>query len=441
MSNWKEWYQARQTTAAQAVAHIKSGDRIAMGHACGSPEVLIESMIARADTLRDVEIVHMVAMGACNYCRPEYKESFRHVAIFAGGPTRDAIAEDRAEYVPCFFSEIPNLFHTTLPLDVAMIIVTPPDEHGYVSLGISVDYTLEALRTAKLVLAEVNPNMPRIGGGGYVHVSDIDWFVPVNAPMLALQPPRIGEVEMRIGEHVAALVRDGDCLQLGIGAIPDAVLRFLGDKKNLGIHSEMISDGVMHLVDQGVITGAAKQLHKDRIVITFAMGTPAFYAWMHNNVQVEAYPVTYVNDPRVIAQNDNVVSINSAISVDMLGQVAADTMGARQFSGVGGQVDFVRGAAWSRGGRSIIALPATAGGGKHSRISVSLATGQAVTTSRHDVDYVVTEYGVAALKGRTVRERAGALIAVAAPEFRADLFAQAKALYGWTPKLPEGRTA
>lgn len=435
--DWKNYYKEHTVSAAEAVSRIKSGQRVVMGHAMASPEVLGKALVERTGEVKDVRILHMVAMGASGYCLPENKASFRHESLFAGGPSRRALTESRAEYIPCFFSEMPDLLRSSYKPDVAMVIVSPPDEFGYVSLGIGIDYARAAVEQATVVLAEVNPNMPRTMGNSFIHVSEIDCFVPADVPLLSLTPPPIGETEMRIGENVASLIKDGDCLQLGIGGIPDAALQFLQNKNDLGIHSEMISDGVMKLADKGIVTGKRKQIHVGKILIGFAMGTPAFYKWLNNNPQVEMQPGDYVNDPRVIMRNDNMVSVNSAISVDMLGQVAADMLGPAQFSGVGGQVDFVRGAKWSKGGRSIIAMPATAAKGTKSRISVMLAPGQGVTTSRHDVDHIVTEYGVARLRGRTVRERAGALIGLAAPQFREELREETIRIFGWTPVAPE----
>ncbi len=419
MTDWNAYYNARQMDLKAAAALVKSGDRVVAAHACGSPEPLLDALVERAGELSRVEIVHMVSMGKSAYCRPEYTSSFRHNSLFAGASTREAVRAGRADYTPCFFSEIPWLFRDRmLPVDVALITVSPPDKVGNVSLGVSVDYTRQAALSAKRVIAEVTPHMPRTLGNAALHVTQIDHFVPSDRPIIEMQPPVIGPVEKAIGTQVARLIRDGDCLQLGIGAIPDATLSCLKEKNDLGIHSEMISDGVRELVELGVINGHCKNLHTDKIVITFAMGTRKFYDWLDNNSMIECHPVDYTNDPGVIARNDNMVSINSAIAVDLLGQVAADTLGSNQFSGVGGQVDFVRGARRSRGGRSIIAMPATAAKGKVTRIVNALAEGQAITTSRNDVDYVVTEHGVAHLRGKTVNQRAEALMAIADPRFR-----------------------
>ena len=429
--NWQEYYQSRITTAEQAVKAVKSGDRVVLGHACGEPQLIVDALVARAEELTGVEIAHEVPMGKGLYCLPQDEKSFRHNALFAGKPSRQAIKEGRADYTSIYLHELPALFRSgVFPIDVALVTVSPPDENGYVSLGISVDYTLQAIRSAKTVIAEVNPNMPRTGPVSLVKVEEIDYFVEVDVPLIELQPPVIGEVEKIIGQNIAELIKDGDCLQLGIGAVPDAILHFLKDKKDLGIHSEMISDGVMNLVKSGVVNCSRKTYYPGKIVIAFAMGTADFYKWLDNNPMIEGLPVDVTNIPCNIAKNDNMVAINSALSVDLLGQVAADTLAGIQFSGVGGQVDFVRGTADSKGGRAIIALPSTAAKGTVSRIVSTLAQGQAVTTGRYDVDYVVTEYGVAHLKWKTNRERANALINIAAPEFRDQLRAEYNQIYG-----------
>jgi 4-hydroxybutyrate CoA-transferase len=424
------------TTATQAAAQVRSGDRVVVGHAAGEPAILTDALTARAAELRDVEIVHMVALGECPYCRPEYDKSFRFNGLYLSKPTRDAVAEGRADFTTIFFSQIPMLLrHAEFPTDIAMITVSPPDGEGRVSLGISVDYTLQAALSAKKTIAVVNRNMPYIGGGALLDIRDIDMFVFADVPLLESLPLTPGGVEQAIGRHIAELIPDGACLQLGIGGIPDAVLSALDDKKDLGIHSEMISDGVMRLVEKGVITGARKTLHPGKIIITFAMGTAAFYKWLDHNCVIEGYPVDYVNDPHVIGQNDALVSINSALSVDLLGQVAADAVGSRQFSAVGGQLDFVRGSRFSRGGHSVIAMPSTAAKGLISRICGVFPPGQAITTTRNDVDYIVTEHGVAALWGKTGNKRAEALVAVAAPEFREQLAREARDVYGFQVKI------
>jgi 4-hydroxybutyrate CoA-transferase len=428
MKAWAEKYRERFTSAEEAVKTVKSGDRVVFSHACGEPRILPGELMKRAGELRNVEIVHMVPMCDALYCRPEYRESFRHVALFSGGPTREAIWENRADYIPYFFSQIPQLFETSLPVDVAMVSVSPPDEAGFCSLGVSVDYTKKAVESAKIVVAEVNGFMPRTHGDSFVHISDLTCLVEVNMPIQELAPQPNTEVEKNIGKYVAELIDDGCCLQLGIGGIPDAVLGNLGSFRDLGIHSEMISDGVKTLVEKGVITGKKKTIHKGKIVVNFLMGTRGFYDWIDDNPMIEMHTVDYVNNPYVIAQNRNMIAVNSALEVDLLGQVCADTLGPKQFSGVGGQVDFVRGARMSAGGKAIIALPSSIKG-QVSRIVPVLKEGAAVTTSRNDVDFVVTDYGVAELRGKTVRTRMKALISVAHPAFQEMLERNAYEIY------------
>ncbi len=428
MKKWTTYYAQRLCSAGKAVKAVNSGNTIALSHACGEPRVLPGELVKRAHELNDVRIVHMVPVGEALYCNPEYTENFRHTSIFTGSPTRDAIWNNRADYIPYVFSEIPFLFENQIPIDVAMVSVTPPDENGYCSLGVSVDYTKKAVETAKLVIAEVNRNMPRTLGDSFIHVTDIDYFVEVDLPIYELKGAELTDTEKNVGRHVAELIEDGCCLQLGIGGIPDAVLSYLTGFHNLGVHSEMISDGVMHLAEKGVITGKSKTLHKGKIVVNFLMGTRKFYDWVNDNPIIEMRTVDYTNDPYVISQNRRMVAINSAIEVDLLGQVCADTLGPKQFSGVGGQLDFVRGARMSDSGRAIIALPSLAKPGV-SRIVPVLKPGAAVTTSRNDVDCVVTDYGIASLKGRTVRERMKALIDIAHPDFREDLNKKAYEIY------------
>ena len=418
--DWRTYYERRKITAREAVKHIKSGDRVLVGHCCGEPCHLVEAMVENAQAYENVEVVHMLTLDEGAYTKPELKKNFRHNCGFVGANTRAAVNSDRADYTPFFFYQMPELFHTTLPLDVALVMVTPPNEEGLVSLGISVDYDYEAVMTAKTVVAQVNDQMP-FTYGKLVPVEKITWFVEHSAPLMELAPPKIGDVERAIGENCASLIKDGDTLQMGIGAIPDAVLMFLKDKKDLGIHSEMFSDGVLELVEAGVITNRRKTLNPGKFVANFLMGTKKLYDFADRNEDVLILPVDYVNHPFIIAQNDNMVAINSCVQVDLMGQVVSESVGLKQFSGTGGQVDFVRGAAMSKGGRSIIAMPSTAAGGKISRIVSLLDEGAAVTTSRNDVDYIVTEYGIAHLKGYTLRQRAQKLIQIAHPNFRAEL--------------------
>ncbi|MDA8125137.1 MAG: 4-hydroxybutyrate CoA-transferase [Deltaproteobacteria bacterium] len=420
MNGWHDHFHSRTCTAAEAVARVRSGQLIAMGQACGEPRLLPKALVARAAELRDVRITHMISMGESLYCKPEYEESFRHISLFVGGTSREAVWENRADYFPCFFSQIPALFDHELPPDVAMVTVSPPDANGMCSLGVSVDYTKKAVECAPLVIAEVNPKMPRTHGDSFVPVSAIDYFVESDQPIHELKGIELTETEKAIGRHAAELIDDGACLQLGIGGIPDAVLFNLTGCKDLGIHSEMISDGVQNLVEKGVITGSRKTIHQGKIIVTFLMGTRAFYDWIDDNPLIEMKSVDYTNDVRIIAKNRGMVSINAALEVDLLGQVCADTLGPKQYSAVGGQLDFVRGSRMSEGGKSIIALSSTAKGAV-SKIVPRLKEGAAVTTSRFDVDYIVTEHGSAHLRGATVRERMRRLIAIADPAAREEL--------------------
>ena len=419
--DWKDTYRKRLVTADEAVANINSGDRVIIAHAVGESTLINDAMVANCAQYRDVEVVHMISMGPANYAQPGMERHFRHNSLFVGGRTRETVRAGHGDYTPVFFSEIPSLFATTLPPDVVIIQVSPPDEHGYCSFGVSVDYTKPAAEQAKLVIAQVNDQMPRTLGDSFIHVRDIDLIVEHSSPVIELSPPRITDVERAIGENCAKLIRDGDTLQLGIGALPDAVLLFLKGKNDLGIHSEMFSDGVVELAEAGVVNNRRKTLHRGQSVATFLMGTRRLYDYAHNNPSVAMFPVDYVNNPLIIARNDNLVAINSAVQVDFLGQVAADTVGPLQISAVGGQVDFVRGAAMSKGGRSIIAFSSTTAKGTISKIVPKLDDWAAVTTSRNDVQYVVTEYGIANLKGQTTKNRARNLIGIAHPDFRTQL--------------------
>lgn len=425
--SWKNTYNKKLCAASEAVKHIKSGDRVVVGHAAGEPQAIVKAMVDNYQAYEKVEIMHMVAMGKSEYAQPSMEKHFIHNALFVGATTRAAVAEGRGDYTSSFFFEIPRLFKKKIvPVDVALIQVSPPDDHGYCSYGINCDYTKPAAESAELVIAQVNKNMPRTLGDSFIHVNDIDFIVESDNELIELMPPKIGEVEQKIGEYCASLVEDGSTLQLGIGAIPDAVLSMLTEKKDLGVHSEMLSDGILKLIENGNITNQSKSINKGKTVVTFLMGTRKLYDFVHNNPSVMVCPVEYVNNPFTIAQNYKMVSINSAIQVDLMGQVAAETMGYKQFSGTGGQVDFVRGASLAEDGKSIIALPSTAAKGTISRIMPILDEGAAVTTSRNDVQYVVTEYGIADLRGKTLRDRARALIQIAHPDFRDMLYEKAK---------------
>ncbi|MGO9145334.1 MAG: acetyl-CoA hydrolase/transferase family protein [Desulfomonilia bacterium] len=430
MKNWREIYKSRIVSAAEAVRHIKSGNRVVVAHASGSPELLLKALVNNKDAYKNVEIVHMVSMGASEYCLPGLEKHFVHNSLFAGATTRKAIHDGRAHFTISHFSQIPRLFtEKILPVDVTMCMVSRPDEHGFCSFGVSVDYTKPAAESSKIVIAEVTPNMPRTLGDAFIHVSEIDYIVECESKPIILQPPKISETDEKIGGYCAELIRDGDCLQLGIGAVPDAILGFLKHKKDLGIHTEMFSDGVVDLVEAGVITCARKNFHPDKMVATFFMGTEKLYKFVHNNPMVQMFPVNITNNPAIIAQNDNMVSINSTLQVDLNGQAASESIGYKQFSGTGGQADFVRGAAWSKGGRSILAFHSTASGGKISRIVTHLDEGAVVTTTRSDIHYVVTEHGIADLRGKSVPERAKALINIAHPDFKGELKKEFQRIY------------
>ena len=425
MSDWKQKYSRKIMSADEALKAVKNNNRVVVGHACGEPPTLVEALVARAPELRNVEIVHMVAMGPAKYAQPGMEQSFRHNSLFVGATTRKAIAERRALHTPCYFHEIPRLFTWgILPVDVTLVQVSPPDDDGWCSLGVSVDYTLASTRADRVTIAQMNRFMPRTLGDR-IHLDEIDCIVEKDEPIIELKPPAIGDKEKAIGGNVAKLIEDGSTLQMGIGAIPDAVLLFLKDKKDLGIHSEMFSDGIVDLAAAGVVTNKKKTINTGKFVATFLMGTRKLYDFVDNNPDVVMRTVDYTNDPFIIGQHDKLISINSALQVDMMGQVNAEMIGRNQFSGIGGQVDFVRGASRSKGGKSIIALPSTASGGKVSRIAVELDRGAAVSTSRNDVHFIVTEYGAAELRGKSIRERARALIAIAHPEFRDSLTKQA----------------
>ncbi|RKY20198.1 MAG: 4-hydroxybutyrate coenzyme A transferase [Planctomycetota bacterium] len=411
----------------EAVADLRPGQRVFVGSGAAEPQALARAVSARARELPDTEILHMLTMGVAPWAQADFGEGFRHNAFFIGANTRGAVSEGRADYTPVFLSELPALLRSGRhPIDVALIQVSPPDHHGWVSLGVSVDIVKAAAESARLVVAQVNPHMPRTLGDSGLPVSRIDRLVPVSEELVELPRSELDETAMRIGRFVAELVQDGSTLQTGIGAIPDAVLACLGDKRDLGVHTEMFSDGLIPLVEAGVINGRKKRVQPGRIVTSFVLGSSALYKWVDDHPLVSFHPSDYVNDPFRIARNERMVAINSALQVDLTGQVNADSIGPRFFSGIGGQVDFIRGAARSAGGKPIIALRSTAKGGSISRLVAELDSGSSVTTSRGDVHWVVTEYGAADLHGRSVRERALALAHIAHPDFREELLARAK---------------
>jgi acyl-CoA hydrolase len=415
---------------AEAVAGIQSGQQIYLQCAAATPSVLLDALVARAPELQDVRVVHLHCEGPGPHLAPEMAGHFRHRALFIGPNARAAVAEGRADYVPVFLSDVPHLLSSgLLPLDAVVINVSPPDAHGYCSLGTSVEAMQAAIRSATTVIAQLNRSMPRTLGESFVHVDQIDLAVEVDVPPYVHHDPDIGDVERRIGEYVAELVPDEATIQMGIGAIPAAVGLALRDKRDLGVHTEMMTDVVVDLVEAGVVTGRAKERNRGKIVATFMMGTQRLYEFVDNNPMVEMRPTDFTNDTHVIRSFSRMTAVNSAIEVDLTGQVCADSIGHRMYSGVGGQMDFIRGAALAPDGRAIIALPSTAVGGSASRIAPALREGAGVVTTRAHVRTVVTEWGVAELYGQSLRERAKRLIAIAHPDFRDELTAEARRLH------------
>ncbi|HKE24068.1 MAG TPA: acetyl-CoA hydrolase/transferase C-terminal domain-containing protein [Bryobacteraceae bacterium] len=415
-------YQQKVTAADRAVDLVRSGDRVWVQQGCGTPITLLEALTRSADRLQNVEICHMLTCGSPSYLKPEYEGHFRHNGLFLGGNVRQAVADGRADYTPVCLSEIERLFDDALPIDVAFVQTSPPDGHGYLSLGIGADCTLTAARRASHIIVEMNERMPRALGDTFLHVSQIAAIVPVSRPLLEITPEPPTAEQTCVAEHVASLVPDGSTLQMGIGGIPNAVLALLQTHRDLGIHSEMCPDGVVPLIESGTVNGARKTLHRGKVIAGFVLGSQRLFDYIDNNPVFEFHPSSYVNDPFVIAQNDNMIAINSAIQVDLTGQVCADSIGTRPYSGFGGQLDFMRGAGRSKGGKPVIALPATARDGAISRIVPVLEPGAGVVTPRSDVHYVVTEYGIAYLRGKTLRQRAEALISIAHPRFRDELY-------------------
>ncbi|MCS6821374.1 MAG: 4-hydroxybutyrate CoA-transferase [Microscillaceae bacterium] len=406
----------KTVSAEEAVSIIQSNQNVFIHSVAATPTTLIEALTKRADELRNVRLHHLHVEGDLPYL--QYPESFRVNNLFTGANTRKAVNEGMADYTPVFLSEVPILFRKRIiPLDVALLQVSLPDRHGFCSLGISIDCSLAALESAKYVIAEINPHMPRTHGDGIIHISKIHAFISVNHPLHTITPPEPNEIERKIGEYIAEMIEDGSTLQMGIGSIPNAVLACLGNHKDLGIHTEMFSDGVLPLIKSGVITGNKKQKHRNKIVVGFILGSQDLYDFVNDNPMVRFLDIEYVNNPTVIMQQPKMVAINSAIEVDLTGQVCADSIGTNIYSGVGGQMDFIRGAALSQGGKPIIALPSVTSKGE-SRITTVLKPGAGVVTTRAHVHYVVTEYGVAYLYGKTIRERVKALIQIAHPNHR-----------------------
>jgi 4-hydroxybutyrate CoA-transferase len=420
---WQVEYQKKLRTADEALSCVQSGMRVYIQPGCAEPETLVEALIRRAPMVEEVEIVHMMTMGTAAYVAPDMEGHFRHNAVFIGANVREAVNDGRADYTPVDLSEIEGLFESgELPIDVALVEVSPPDVHGFCSFGVGVDTTLTAAKCARHVVAQVNDQMPRTYGDSFIHVSDIDAVVESSRPLCALAKVESTEMHVAIARNVAALVDDGAVLQTGIGGIPDAVLPFLMGRKDLGIHSELVSDGIIPLIEAGVITGARKNFKPRKIILGFALGSKKLFDFVDNNPIFEFHPTAYTNDSLLIARNDNMVAINSALQVDLTGQVCADSIGTRFYSGIGGQVDFLRGTAKAKGGKPIIALSSTAKDGTVSRIAPMLSPGAGVVTSRGLIRYVVTEFGIAYLHGKSIRQRAKALIDIAHPRFREELY-------------------
>lgn len=425
--SWVDDYRKKLVTAEEAAAEINSHDRVYISGNAATPYVLMRALASRKDELENVELVHVLLLGEDPFSKPEMEGHFRHNSLFVGPADRKIINEGRADYVPIFLHQIPDLFYSDqMLIDMAMLHLSSPDEHGFMSFGVEVLASKAVAETAKIVIAQVNEKMPRVLGDSFIHVSRVDKIVEVSEDLPQLERNPFSEVERKIGHFIADLIEDGSTLQLGIGGIPDAVLSALKGRRDLGIHTEMVSDGVMEAIEEGIITGAKKNFHPYKVILTFILGSEKLYEFVDNNPIFEAHPTDYTNHPFNVSRNDNMVAINSAIEVDITGQICSDSIGVYIYSGFGGQVDFIRGAAHSKGGKPIIALPSTAKSGEVSRIVPFLKKGAGVVTTRADVKYVVTEYGVAYLHGKNLQERTRALINISHPKFRPDLVKEAK---------------
>ena len=426
--NWQEIYNAKLVTADEAISHIHDGDKIVTSFGCGEPRAVVRAMCEHYADFHNVQITSMLLLGETPWINEKYKGHFLYNCFFASASNRDAILNGDADYTSCYFYEIPKVLREVIKPRVTILSVCPPDENGFVSLGTNVDYIESTLDYCELKIAQVNKYVPRSHGEALKHISEFDFFVESDEPLPEVASIPISDVERQIGKNCASLINDGDCIQLGIGGIPNAICEELKNKRNLGLHSEMVGDGVVELIKSGVINNSKKtNHHRGKSLLGFAFGTKKLFDFMSDNPDIEMHPIEYINYPPVIAENDNMVSVNSCIQVDLQGQVVADTIGLTQFSGVGGQVDFVRGSTMSKGGRSIIAMPSTAKNNTVSRIVPTITENSAVTTNRNDVNYIVTEFGVAQLKGKTMKERARELIRIAHPDFRnylSDIFEQ-----------------
>jgi len=430
---WLQNYKSKLRTPEEAVSVVKSGDKIVMHGNCAFPMTLINALVARKDELENVQILHALTVGDLPYLQPGMEKSFHHISFFMGAAARKAVNEGRADFTPIYLFEYPLLFSKGLiKPNIAFVHLSPPDEHGFCSFGVEVGLIKTAAENSEIIIAQINPQMPRALGDSFIHINKLTYIVEVDEPIAELPQvkedltPEMREVYKKIGQNIAELIEDGSTLQMGIGAIPDSVSRFLDNKKDLGIHSEMFSDGIIDLVNKGIITNRRKKLHVGKTIAGFVLGSRKLYDYIDNNPSIEFHPQEYVNDPFVIAQNYKMVAINSALEVDITGQVCSDSIGSKLYSGFGGQVDFIRGAARSEGGKPIIALPSTTKDFKISRIVPTLKPGAGVVTNRADVHYVVTEYGVAYLHGKSIRERVHQLINIAHPDFRDELKFYAK---------------
>lgn len=430
---WQEIYQSKLTSAKKAVHLIEDGDTVVVGFGCGEAFGLENALLDSYKDFHDITIVNMLTTGSSPWCGDEMQGHFRLNCLFASASNRNAVSSGIADFTTCHFYEIPELLRERLRPRVALVMLSPPDEHGYCSFGTNVDYIKGVCDYADVILAQVNKHMPRTFGNSIIHVRDLTAIVEQDAPLPQICSVEISDVERQIGKYCASLIHDGDTLQLGIGGIPNAVCQQLWDKKDLGLHSELVGDGVVDLLEAGVINNKKKTANRGRTILGAAFGSDKLNNYINNNPSVEMHPIDYVNNPLFIAQNDNMVSINSCLQVDLLGQIVSDTIGLHQFSAVGGQVDFVRGATMSHGGRSIMAMSSTAKKGMISRIVPLITEGSAITTSRNDVNYVVTEYGIAQLKGKTLKERAAELISIAHPKFRAELALEYQRRFGEMP--------
>ncbi|MDE6506500.1 MAG: 4-hydroxybutyrate CoA-transferase [Eubacterium sp.] len=424
--NWKELYKQKLVTAEDAISHINDGDKVVTSFGCGEPYGIERIMYENYKKFRNVQINNMVTIGESYWIDEKLKGHFSLNSFFATSVNRKAISSGAADFTTCHFYEQPMVIREIVKPRVSIVSVCPPDENGYVSLGTNVDYIESTLDYCEVKIAQVNKYVPRTYGKAIKHISDFDYLVEMDEPLPEVPTPPLSDVEKTIGKYCASLINDGDCIQLGIGGIPNAICEELKNKKNLGLHSEMVGDGVVGLIKSGVINNAMKTINQNKTVLGFAYGTRKLFDFINNNPDIEMHPIDYVNHPMNIAKIDNMVSVNSCIQVDLLGQVVSDMIGSRQISGVGGQVDFVRGATMSKGGRSIIAMPSTAKNNTVSKIVPTITDNSAITTPRNDIHYIVTEYGIANLKGQTVKNRARALINIAHPDFRNELKAEFK---------------